>query len=751
MQASRARRTPCRSRLSLALVILLAGGCGDDGVGGAADGTTARAGSVTATTVSDASSGPTAATGLPPTFTVRGVVTDGLAPIEGAIVMQGGAEPALLTAADGSFEIVLTDAISGQPTVVAAKIGYRSDGFEVFEVPVDPIELVLHEAKGPDNQSYVFGDPGTGDALQDNSTQYCGHCHTTYVSDFLGSGHARATRDAEVQDVYAGASGTFDAAACAARGGVWKQGLTPGDPGTPRAKCYVGGGVLGDLNDCGDGTSQACDDPALPDAAKPTRFGACADCHAIGIDGKAGGRNLHDATGIAFEKGNHCDTCHHVREVDLDAPAGNAGALVMQRPREKIGTEFDAPLRQVMFGPYPDVPNGFMGGSYQPQFGEATFCAGCHQYRQGALIQGQALDATRWPDGLPVHATYDEWKGSVWETQGTPCQGCHMPEKLGLTNAIDITTPDDASIAFGFVRDTRDLHAHTFRGPLSVTDGARFIDGAVAVTVGGMRAGDDLEVVVAVENVGAGHAIPTGEPMRALVLLVDATGCDVTFTPNGGTTVPDLGGSKARGVVGADVTVNGATLVFGATTGAAVGDVIRVVRPTGTFEDYAGIGHFDDPTLTPEQKGIEIFTAVGQAEIVAITGGTITVSQAIGVAEGDVVYVGRSSSAVTEGAPVAPLAGAAGTMFQKILVDAQGGRGALHHRAIDIRSDNRIGPKAIATTTYSFAIPPGCTSATIGATLVYRPLPHGLAERFGWDARDHVVASASDLIALPAP
>lgn len=40
----------------------------------------------------------------------------------------------------------------------------------------------------------------------------------------------------------------------------------------------------------------------------------CADCHAPGIEGKAGGRDLHDPVGIAFESGNHCDVCHKARD-----------------------------------------------------------------------------------------------------------------------------------------------------------------------------------------------------------------------------------------------------------------------------------------------------------------------------------------------------------------------------------------------------------------------------------------------------
>ena len=66
-----------------------------------------------------------------------------------------------------------------------------------------------------------------------------------------------------------------------------------------------------------------------------TAFGGCADCHAPGIDGALGGRDLRDATGRALDYGVHCDVCHRVDRVDLDAPAGVAGRLGLHRPSEK--------------------------------------------------------------------------------------------------------------------------------------------------------------------------------------------------------------------------------------------------------------------------------------------------------------------------------------------------------------------------------------------------------------------------------
>ncbi|HTN85895.1 MAG TPA: hypothetical protein VL242_19480, partial [Sorangium sp.] len=60
---------------------------------------------------------------LPRTFVVTGVVTDGASPLEGALVMQAGGEPDMVTGPDGAFSIEITRDIPGQPTLVAAKVG----------------------------------------------------------------------------------------------------------------------------------------------------------------------------------------------------------------------------------------------------------------------------------------------------------------------------------------------------------------------------------------------------------------------------------------------------------------------------------------------------------------------------------------------------------------------------------------------------------------------------------------------------
>lgn len=733
------------------LACALAGAaCGDDApvAGGSAVGGRGGGGFGGAGAASSTQGGSTAQTGgqapLPDLFEVSGRVVDqdGV-PLEGAVVLQAGGEVQLTTGPDGSFTITISSQILGKPAAAAGHVGYRSAALELTELPSAPIELKLRAANPPDNGfTYTFGEPGTGDPNHDVNTLFCGHCHTTYAADFQSSGHARAAKSPHVQDLYAGvASARSDAAACAEVGGVLRSGTVPGAPGTASPRCYVGAGVLPDLNACGAG-ALACDDPALPAAQAPQAFGACADCHAIGMDGDAGGRDLLEAEGVGFEDGVHCDACHHIREVlGTELPGGAGGRVVLQRPLESL-QEFGGDLRQVMFGPRPDVANAFMGGSYQPQFATSALCSGCHEHDQPALVPGGVIDLAKFPSGrLPVHSTFSEWSEGPYNLPGTQCRFCHMPEVAGLFNSVDVTDETSASIVFGYARS--DMRAHTFRGPISAAPAQpRLIDGAAQVEVTGVAIGATLELELRTRNVGCGHALPTGEPMRALLVLVEVSGCAESFTPIGGMTLPDLGGALAIGAVGADVDVSGAQIDWPASAGiAAPGAVVRVVRPTGSFWDYDGVGIFEGATLSPAQKGMEIAAPVGSATILDTTAGLLTLDAAISVAPGDLVYLGEPAPGdFVDGDPSRALAGSAGAAFARVLVDPAGARQVPHHRAVDIASDNRIRPLEEAITQHQLAIPPGCSMADVHVTVLYRPEPLPLARERAWDGRDWVAA-----------
>ena len=673
-------------------------------------------------------------------------------PLADAQVLQGGysTEATWFTGADGRFNIQLRYAGMGTPAVIAAKEGYRNAGHEFYKLPTGEVTLQLRFVTPKDNITYVYGEPGDAKAP---TTAYCGHCHNTLAGQFQTSAHARATRNPKLQDLYAGvASGYSTAASCQLAGGSWQLGLVPGSAADSSPKCYLGGGVLAALNaHCGGDNQPRCDDPAAPEAAAPTAFGACADCHAPGIDGVAGGRNLHDAVGVAFENGVHCDPCHKTADIDLNKPPGVGQRLVTRRPSDGFSDLPGAKLRPVMFGSLLDVANGAMGASLQPKFAEAVFCAGCHEQQQPALIAGDMLDNNRWPGGLPVHSTFSEWQAGPYNKAGVPCQHCHMPAEYSIDSTADLATAETASITFGFTRPAEQIRAHIFRGPLAPAQpggSPRLIDTAVATKLTLSAVGKTLNADVTLGNVGCGHALPTGEPLRALVLLVQARCDGVPLAASGGMTLPDYVGARAQGSIGGGATVNGTALTWAeGAAQAKPGDSVRVVRFTGQYDDYNGVGFFANAALTAADKGLPIMQPVAGAEVVGVAGNVLTLSAPLALQAGDRVYLGDPLVAPEDGDRSAAWAGAAGYAFARVTVAADQRRFVPHYEAVDLASDNRIPPASASVTHHEFTLPNGCANASVQAWVLYRPHPYGLAEQRRWDAKDYLIATTSAALA----
>ncbi|NCG20163.1 MAG: hypothetical protein GWP91_14235, partial [Rhodobacterales bacterium] len=489
-----------------------------------------------------------------------------------------------------------------------------------------------------DNTDFVFGHPGTPDDRADTSR--CAHCHTTLNDDWYASPHRTTASNPRVQDVYAGtASDLVTESACANAGGQWWMGLEPGTRAAA-SRCYLGGGTLPDLNvDCGE--SSSCDVIA-------TATGACADCHAPGIDGETGGRDLLEATGSAYDFGVHCDVCHHVESIDLNAPAGVAGRLHLVRPSDLSNPPLSLPI-PLTFGPFDDVPNPVMGAVQRDHFQDGSLCAGCHQLDQAVLVPGQTLDAERWPgETLPIHTTWAEWEeGSMSPNIG--CPSCHMPPNPEAGNSADlfnVFNPASIGIASGWPRPPGAVRHHSWVGPR--TPDSNMLALATTVSLTGRFEADTWVVNATVTNVGPGHAVPTGEPSRQLLLLVEADCLGTPLVGTGGDVVPDYGGALATKDSTQDWTLWPTALA---------GDEIRVLRQTGSFVDYNGaFGPFGDGTFSAAEKGIEELQLVGVRTILAVDAGTVTLNAPLPL--GELAVLGTGGPLPTNGETSRPWSGA---------------------------------------------------------------------------------------------
>ncbi len=176
-------------------------------------------------------------------------------------------------------------------------------------------------------------------------------------------------------------------------------------------------------------------------------------------------------------EGVTCDYCHSMRSVAMDG--GNPKARV----------EFSL----VKSGPLKGADSLAHGVTFSSVHVTSEVCAPCHEYRN--------------PLGLPVLTTYSEWKASRYFKEGRNCQSCHMSRVAG-----DVVDPR--------VQRTQEtkINLHYMPGGHSVDQLLRSVKARMDVA----RQPDQLKVTVNIANQAAGHYVPTGSPMRKLILEVTA-------------------------------------------------------------------------------------------------------------------------------------------------------------------------------------------------------------------------------------
>lgn len=205
--------------------------------------------------------------------------------------------------------------------------------------------------------------------------------------------------------------------------------------------------------------------------------GTCLGCHAplaaqtndLGLDRK-----------VTWE-GVTCDYCHSVRTVDTES--------ANPRARSEYSLAKSGPLKDAVSGVHPTV--------YSPVHVSSAICAPCHEYKNA--------------HGFPVLTTFSEWKASRYGKENRNCQSCHMAAVAGKVA--------DAR----FEREpTTNINIHRMAGSRSVSQLNRAVKLKMDVTREGARA----KVTVDVTNAAAGHFIPTGSPLRQLILDVTARTAD---------------------------------------------------------------------------------------------------------------------------------------------------------------------------------------------------------------------------------
>jgi len=224
---------------------------------------------------------PLRAAGVP----VRGTVVDELTgePVAGVDVrVQASLTDVTETAADGSFDLVVSREPGEVVIVAATKAGYFGRALSVLAGD-EGISFQLDAVPTEDDPQYEFRSP-----------EDCRLCHQRYYDEWQDAGHRNAAKNTWVKDLYDGSG-------------------TPGTGGNG----FTFKGV------------------------HPELHGDCAECHAPVAAAPNPGDNTDFAavSGVAYEYGVSCDLCHKASGIiHPDLP----GVLAMTMTRGTRDLEFGA-------------------------------------------------------------------------------------------------------------------------------------------------------------------------------------------------------------------------------------------------------------------------------------------------------------------------------------------------------------------------------------------------------------------------
>lgn len=419
------------------------------------------------------------------------------------------AAPAAAAVVDGT----VVDRSSQQPvagarvSVQASRVWVETDAAGAFELDVpetagdaDGWAVIVAAKKGYYNASTTIRPPSSALELRmdtvarmDNpdyvhlTPSECGECHPDQLAQWTGSPMARTGVNRWVYDIYDGS----------------------GTPGGAGGFVYTRDSDYADVNPHSE--CAACHQPEGWIAEPHTPLAPLA------------------LSTTAAEHGISCDVCHKIADIDESKksfPGVYEGVVTISRPyREGHQVQYGV-LGDATYSLYPSR----MRPSYQPQL-VAAACGACHQDRNDPDQDGEFEEE----NGIIAEPTYVDWLNSPYGDPASPhyttCVDCHMPPS-GETTACEFQefVPPE--------RDPTSLRSHRIEGTTP-----QYLENAVTMSIEGEIVGDELGVVVTIENDQTGHHVPGGVPIRNLVLLVEA------FGPQG-EPLADTGGQRVHDLAG---------------------------------------------------------------------------------------------------------------------------------------------------------------------------------------------------------
>jgi hypothetical protein len=197
----------------------------------------------------------------------------------------------------------------------------------------------------------------------------------------------------------------------------------------------------------------------------------CLQCHAPAAYYD---RKLGLKSGGAGREGVTCDFCHSVQAVDLQNEA----------------QPFVVAPGKLKRGPLKDTKSPVHETQHSTIFASGELCGGCHNMTN--------------LKGLPIITTYSEWKEhEEGKASRTGCGECHMPLAPGAT------------VSSTHQKTMRRINLHSFPGGRSR---AQLFDALEVSLAEASRTYGKMNVKLALTNTGSGHYMPTGNPLRKVIV-----------------------------------------------------------------------------------------------------------------------------------------------------------------------------------------------------------------------------------------
>lgn len=210
------------------------------------------------------------------------------------------------------------------------------------------------------------------------------------------------------------------------------------------------------------------------------------------------------------KKGVQCDFCHTVKSA---TGIGNY--------------QFLSSPGNVKRGPFKDAISPYHETKYSELHTTAEFCGMCH-------------NANHLKNGLPLEATYSEWKAGPYAEKGIICQDCHMTPGPGVTK------PNPGVAAVG-AKKRPHIWTHDFVGGNAVVTA---LEGNVShqqmamerlqaaagllIKTTPLKLNGQNKIKIEITNKGCGHYLPTGltetREMWLDVTIMDAAGKQIFST-----------------------------------------------------------------------------------------------------------------------------------------------------------------------------------------------------------------------------